>query len=138
MFGGMNTKDTIVHEDAHEQKEQVRSGRILSSGIIGAAFASCLTLASVNPAGHLATYAMYLLVASMPVLAMHLMVTSPGHERRYHLSFLMKMMPILGLLCAIIGFGLIFEMAASGAGVLFAVLSIFVMVVCSQSTDRAR
>lgn len=131
MMRAMNdTKDNQI-------RERVEAGRTLVAVAIGAAFAACVGISCSALEGELVNRAMFLLVASMPLLGIHFMVTTPGHQSSYKISVLMRTMTVLGILCLITGLAFLFEHAVKGAGVFFGALSVLCVYVCIQAQDRA-
>ncbi|MFT3785994.1 MAG: hypothetical protein QM770_07495 [Tepidisphaeraceae bacterium] len=133
----MSTSDRAgeVIDPAFDRR--VESGRTLTRSCIATSLAGCFLIVGAGLQGTDVRSAMYCLVVSIPLLGIHYMVTSPGHERRYHISILMKVTTLLGLLAMAIGLGFLFERGAPGAGVLFAVGTFLCGVICMQSNDRA-
>jgi FtsH-binding integral membrane protein len=117
--------------------KRVASGRKLAMSCMGASLAGCFVIAGASLQGDAARHAMYALVVSIPLLAIHPLVTSPGHEARYDVSFLMRMTTVLGMLAMALGLGFLFERSAAGAGALFGIVSFLCGVICVQANDRA-
>lgn len=127
-----------AEEEKAAEARRFESGRTLTATAMGTAFAAVLTIAGGQLQGELAGKAFYLLVASIPLFGVHYFSTVPGHERKYHASVLMKAMTVFGAVSLLLGLSMLIESARAGAGILFGVLSLACLIVCSQSEDRAK
>lgn len=118
--------------------KRFETGRLFVAGVMGAAFAAALTIAGSAAENELARKALLALVASLPLLGVHFVVTAPGHEKQYNVSRLMRLMPVLGLVSAAAGLAMLFENAVKGAGFVFAAFTILCAVVCDSANGRRR
>lgn len=120
-----------------ELLKRVESGRKIIMSCMATSLGGCFLIVGAQLKGDDVERAMYALVVSLPLLAIHYLVNSPGHEGRYQVSALMRATTVLGLLSMSIGLGFLFERGAPGAGALFGVFSFLCGMICVQSNDRA-
>lgn len=130
----------IANEDREraEKQSRVDSGRTLIAAGIGAAFAAALTVVGGQLKGELAGKSLYLLGPAITLFGIRYFATLPGHERRHHVSVLMGWMPVLGVVCLVVGLAMLLEDARGGAGYLFGLVAILGVWVCVQAEDRAK
>jgi hypothetical protein len=110
--------------------------RWATGGIAGASFVCLVTIVGASLHNYWSDRACVLLAAGIPLLLLHQVVTRKPEE--HDVSSLMQWMPVLGVLCCVLGISLFVYASQPAAGVVLFVVSVGVLWTVMQSNERSK